>query len=196
MRAFVTENGLKRRINTDKIRINVQLVHNIPTKKDVRILLDRSEVDAYYNSAKNGCDNASGPNEKLQSKVHQTMCLRRSKLKSQNAPTIPSEPERKTNHLALSTNRKLVVALPHYKVGDVVWCKLKGSPNWPAKVKEIYGKHNQMLKLVWFNDNRLSAVHQGQVSKFCPSSIVTNTTDDIGVVTAIKEAIHYLISKM
>lgn len=112
------------------------------------------------------------------------------------APIIPSTPDQQSNQLALSTNRKLV-ALPRFKEGDVVWCKLKGWSKWPAIVREICGKHNQMVKLYWFNDYRVSTVHQGQLSKFTPSSLepVLKRTKNNVLESAMKEATIYLMSK-
>lgn len=59
-----------------------------------------------------------------------------------------------------------VVAMVSFKVGDVVWCKLKGHPIWPAKVKDISGKNNQQFTIVWFKDYRISKVHRNQLSSF------------------------------
>lgn len=58
------------------------------------------------------------------------------------------------------------IALMEFQTDDLVWCKLKGHPSWPAKVLNVYGKNRQMLEVYWFKDYRSSKVHKGQCKPF------------------------------
>lgn len=85
----------------------------------------------------------------------------------------------------------MAVANVGAKIGDVVWCQLKGWPKWPARIKSVYGIHGQMMEIVWFNDYRVSKVHKGQTSKF---GVEPYDEDNLGLKTAIKEAVLYIKS--
>lgn len=88
------------------------------------------------------------------------------------------------------------VAKPDYAIGEVVWAKIKGFPNWPAKVVQVYGSMNQMVEVFWFNDYRKTRMHKGQICKFHSNFEVFSPQFDkhIGLQTAIKEALIYLSS--
>lgn len=78
------------------------------------------------------------------------------------------------------------VAVIPFKVGDVVWCQLRGHPIWPAQVKEIIDNY---ATIVWFNDYRTSKVHRTQLSLF--NYMPTFTKKNVKQETAIKEALLY-----
>lgn len=84
------------------------------------------------------------------------------------------------------------LALIQFKVGDAVWCKLKGHPEWPAKIKDISGKNNQYVTIIWFNDYRSSKVHKGQLKPF--KHVPAFEPKNIKQATAIKEALFYISS--
>lgn len=86
-----------------------------------------------------------------------------------------------------------VPAIIDFKIDEVVWCHLKGFPTWPAKILEIYGKKNQMVRLFWFNDYRSTSVHKGQLLKF--GNYNYQSSGNISLDTAIKEALIYKISR-
>lgn len=85
------------------------------------------------------------------------------------------------------------VALIQFRVGDVVWCKLKGFPKWPAKIKEICDQNNNYITIVWFNDYRITKVHRGQLAEFknVPDAILSKTKKNVRLEKAVKEAMIY-----
>lgn len=87
------------------------------------------------------------------------------------------------------------VALMDFKVGEVIWAKMRGYPAWPAKIERIYGANHQMVEIFWFNDYRRSKILKAQCSKF-HSEFETNSkifNKHIGLETAAKEAMIYAI---
>lgn len=87
----------------------------------------------------------------------------------------------------------LFIAEIDFRIGDVIWAKLKGSPYWPAKVERIYGAKNQMMEVLWFNDCRRSKIFKTQgecfLKNFEKNSKFFKT--HIGLETAAKEAVMF-----
>lgn len=100
--------------------------------------------------------------------------------------------------LQIGTNTCTTVAKNQFAVGEVVLAKIKGSPLWPSTVTGFYGKHNQMVRIQWFNDYRTSGVHKGQLTKFSKCKY-TSVSADIAknpfLEAAIKEALIFLRAK-
>lgn len=86
------------------------------------------------------------------------------------------------------------ICLAPFKVGEVVWAKMRGYPCWPAKVENIYGARMHMARVYWFNDYRKSPMHIGALSKFFVNftEFAKHKDSHIGLETAIKEALIYL----
>lgn len=166
------------------------------TRKNVVIKLDRLTEQQIAL--------ACNPPKNEQMNVDHTRCLRSSKSKGESVQLIPTK---QLKPLVPAANRKSgkkddqaypyftsnrTVAKIQFKINDVVWCKLKGHPKWPAKVDEICGKNGQLIKLTWFNDYRMSQVNRGQVSKFnTVESIPVEVKKNMKLQKAIKEAIIY-----
>lgn len=96
---------------------------------------------------------------------------------------------------SLPTN---IVAKIDFKVGDVVWAKIRGCPFWPAKIERIYGVKLQMIEILWFNDYRRSKVYRTQIESFLPNFRKNSKffKEKVGLETAAKEAVLYMTSKM
>lgn len=84
------------------------------------------------------------------------------------------------------------------QMNEVVWAKISGYPEWPAKVDRIYGIRNQMCEIVWFNDYRRTKLHKGQLKNFVSDfeNHRSNIPNYIGLEAAIKEALMYLASQL
>lgn len=85
------------------------------------------------------------------------------------------------------------VAVPEFKVGEIVWAKLRGWPHWPAKLLAIESKR---YEIYWFNDYRKSKVFRSQLFKFHDhfSTFSQKFGSSIGLETAAKEALLYSTS--
>lgn len=85
-----------------------------------------------------------------------------------------------------------------FKVGEVIWGKIRGSVHWPAIITGIiHGKRCQRFELLWFNNYLKTIVFRSQLFKFESNinefSKMFPTT--IGLETAAKEALIFLASK-
>lgn len=49
-----------------------------------------------------------------------------------------------------------------FRIGEVVWAKIKGFPAWPAKIKSVVS--SKMILVVWFNDYRVTKVYNSSSS--------------------------------
>lgn len=91
------------------------------------------------------------------------------------------------------TNKKTIAVLP-FKIGEVVWCKIRGSSHWPAK---ILSYDNRKFDVFWFNDYRRSKVFTSQLFKFGKyfNEFAKKFNSSIRLETAAKEALLYLGQK-
>lgn len=204
--SFVTEGKTTRRVDlSEKIHITCYCLENQPVqqdspKKKVCIVLDRltaNEIDMACNPSKYVIRTKTiSSNVKVSVNANQQRCLRSLKFRGDTQSNQHVLPAKRTSGEKVDPGRfdspQKTVAINEFKINDVVWCKLKGHPKWPAIVKKIYGKSNQMIQLYWFNDYRMSAVHRAQVSKFTTEPF---NTENGKLVTAIKEAVLYIRSK-
>lgn len=85
----------------------------------------------------------------------------------------------------------------YFKVGEVVWAKLRGFPSWPARIEKIVGDKKQTMEIYWFNDYRKSKVFRSQIFNFHDnySKFAKEFENHIGLETAAKEALIFLVSK-
>lgn len=90
---------------------------------------------------------------------------------------------------------KKVVALPDFKVNEVVWGKIRGFVAWPAKIIEI---NNKQYSVHWFNDYRTSKLYKSQLLNFYQNfeKCAENFDKKIGLKTAAQEAMMYLANPM
>lgn len=75
-----------------------------------------------------------------------------------------------------------------FSMGDIVWGKIKGFYNWPAK---IVGFSEEKVTIRWFNDYRYSSVFKSQICKFEEHCITFSkkAKSSPALETAIKEAL-------
>lgn len=85
------------------------------------------------------------------------------------------------------------IAIVDFKIGEVVWAKIRGFPYWPAKIENISGQKKQIFRIYWFNDYRTSKVFKSQIFKFHKNfeEHAKNFNTHIGVETAAREALMY-----
>lgn len=90
----------------------------------------------------------------------------------------------------LQPNQHAIVKV-EFRIGEVVWAKIRGFPAWPAKIKAITS--SKMVLVVWFNDYRVTKVYKTQLSKFLINfdSFAKNFENSIGLKTAAREALMY-----
>lgn len=94
-------------------------------------------------------------------------------------------------------NQSKVVSTEFFRVGQVVWAKLRGFPCWPAKIERIGGEKKQFIEIFWFNDYRRSKVFRSQIFDFHTHFVqfAAEFENHIGLETAAKEALIYLSQK-
>lgn len=94
------------------------------------------------------------------------------------------------------SNEKVeTVAEIDFKIGEIVWAKIKGFPHWPAEIVTFHS--NKMLEVVWFNDYRKTKLYKTQLFKFLTNfeTFSTNFDNAVGLQTAAKEAMISYMSK-
>lgn len=130
--------------------------------------------------------------------------------KQKNDTNIISQPTNSTvdvqcNIASTSIDTKgksscLTLAKPDFKINDIVWGKIKGSPHWPAKIDRITATSNGLImyELVWYNDYRRTKVNRLQVFNFLDNfeKFAKRFGDIIGLKTAGFEAMYEYRRKM
>lgn len=83
-----------------------------------------------------------------------------------------------------------VVAKIDFRINEIIWCKIRGYPAWPCKIKTFV---KNMAIVVWFNDYRTTKVYKTQLQKFLINfdTHAQNFDDNIGLKTAAQEALLY-----
>lgn len=83
-----------------------------------------------------------------------------------------------------------VVARIDFKVNEVIWCKIRGYPSWPCKIKTFV---KNMVIVVWFNDYRITKVYRTQLQKFLVNfdTNAKNFDNNIVLKTAAREALLF-----
>lgn len=75
-----------------------------------------------------------------------------------------SKKRRKLNNgAAMSLPSNVDLALVDFKIGEVVWAKIKGFPHWPCIIRNFDKK---MVLVQWYNDYRSTKVYRTQLFKF------------------------------
>lgn len=81
--------------------------------------------------------------------------------------------EKKPIDLEQSQSSKLhphsnnAVAVPEFKLDEVIWSKLRGWPHWPARILSF---EENKIEIYWFNDYRTSKVFKSALFKFDSSN--------------------------
>lgn len=80
------------------------------------------------------------------------------------------------------------VATISFKIGDIVWAKIKGFVAWPARIVSISSK---MAVVFWLNDYRSTKVYQTQIFKFLErfDEFSKRFSDTVGLETAAREGL-------
>lgn len=75
-----------------------------------------------------------------------------------------------------------------FKIGEIVWAKIKGFPHWPCVIRAF---HKNMAIVFWFNDYRQTKIYRTQLFKFLPNFDTFSKlfSQKIGLETAAKEAL-------
>lgn len=84
---------------------------------------------------------------------------------------------------------KTDIAKIDFQVGEIVWAKIKGSPEWPAEI--ISFSSSKMVVVRWYNDYRVTKMYRGQLFKFLINfdMFAKNFDVNIGLKTAAQEAL-------
>lgn len=61
-------------------------------------------------------------------------------------------------------NNENAVSTINFKVGDIVWAKIKGHPHWPAEIKSMPSE--RFAVVYWFNDYRTTKISRNQLFTF------------------------------
>lgn len=81
------------------------------------------------------------------------------------------------------------VSVLEFELNEVIWAKIKGFTEWPAK---IVGIEKNKYEIFWFNDYRRSKVFRSQIKKFNNENFEKFSKNKrLGLEAAIKEAILY-----
>lgn len=76
-----------------------------------------------------------------------------------------------------------------FHINEIVWCKIKGCPHWPAQILAF--PSNKMALVKWFNDYRQTKVYRTQLFKFLANfdQYALRFDDVVGLKTASREAL-------
>lgn len=169
------------------------------TSKNVEIVSKRlalgvhKKAESCFNSNKISVQSGSrittrSKNQKLNEKIIKTANYgeKNSKQPVQKVEILCTQPSQKPT--------VKTIAKFEFKIGEAVWCKLKGSSHWPARIISFDGRRYDVY---WFNDYRQSKVYHSQLFKFEPNiHEFSKKFEKIqGLETAAKEALIYLSQK-
>lgn len=84
--------------------------------------------------------------------------------------------------------REDVIAQMDFKIGEIVWAKIKGHPHWPCVIKAF---NKKMVIVLWYNDYRQTKIYKTQLFKFLKNFDQFSKLFDqrVGLETAAKEAL-------
>lgn len=95
------------------------------------------------------------------------------------------------NGVSLAANPPVVLTIAPmiFKLGEVVWAKIKGSVHWPARIKSF--PSNKMVTVVWFNDYRTTKIYRTQIFKYLLNfdTYAKNFDRVVGLEKAAKEGL-------
>lgn len=84
--------------------------------------------------------------------------------------------------------REDVIAHMDFKIGEIVWAKIKGHPHWPCVIKAFDKK---MVIVLWYNDYRQTKIYITQLFKFLKNfdNFSKLFNQRVGLETAAREAL-------
>lgn len=154
-----------------------------------------------------GNSNASSSREKTTSKIislkrkSETVIMTRSKKqkmmnedgmhKTDEIQRSETKNSKSLQDIEKKTQPTKTIATLSFRIGEIVWCKVRGSWHWPAKVLSFDGRRYEVY---WFNDYRRSKVFLSQLFKFEQNfrQFSVRFSSVVGLETAAKEALIYL----
>lgn len=82
-----------------------------------------------------------------------------------------------------------VVAKIEFRVGEIVWARIKGFPHWPAQVRSFPSA--KMVDVFWLNDYRKTRIYRTQMWKFLINfdEFSKRFNDTVGLEAAAKEGL-------
>lgn len=60
----------------------------------------------------------------------------------------------------------MVIATQPFKVGEVIWGKIRGWNHWHCKIITILPRR---YEVIWYNDFRVTKLYRSQIYKFVPN---------------------------
>lgn len=175
------------KIKSDKIQINEKITVNGQTngkrKNEIRSSEQISKKKKLTkNTVIESIDILEDENDEIgQANVNEEEANKTSK----NDVTLPSVDEQSSGDQSL--------AIMPFSVGEVIWGKIRGWPNWPAKVIRI--ESNGRYEVEWFNDYRTTKLYKSQILKFYSNHFdlyASKCSTTVGLKIAIKEALIYI----
>lgn len=87
------------------------------------------------------------------------------------------------------------VSAVSYRIGEVVWAKIRGSPHCPARINWLNGRYTEVT---WFNDYRRTKVFRTQLFKFLQhfDQFAGRFNDTVGLKAAAQEGLIYFGNTM
>lgn len=187
--------------DTKKTKLTAELELNESTVSETLIASTEIPKACVVEASKRKLDHVDGRYAKRRKLPALTDCNMTAKLKSNECAF--SETQSSSN--AIETTATQIAPLESieltssntqmmkidFKVGEVVWAKIRGHPHWPAKIKSF--SSSKMAIVVWFNDYRVTKIYRTQLFKFLNNfdSFAKNFDNTIGLKTAAQEALMF-----
>lgn len=165
--------------------------------------IDDGQCEIHYESNNSQAEKKSpNDNQKGKSKNIDTSSLKQDQFaktlaisstsQSSNVPAdvpVGNDSDQMAIPAANSLPTSTVVAQVQFKVGEIVWARIKGYPSWSARI--ISFPSNKMAWVTWFNDYRKTKLYRTQLYKFLLNfdEFAKRFKDSVGLETAAKEAL-------
>lgn len=114
---------------------------------------------------------------------------------SQNVKKAASEETGTSNSSTINgLNRSMAISTQPFKVGEVIWGKIRGWPHWPGKIVHVFP---QQFEVIWYNDFRVTKLYRSQIYKFAANlQIFAEKLDTtIGLREAAEQAMQDLMKR-
>lgn len=100
---------------------------------------------------------------------------------------VAENPDERSSQTSVDATKS--VSKIDFKVKEIVWAKIKGSPHWPAEILAFTSA--KMVLVKWFNDYRTTKIYRTQLYKFLTNfdEFAKRFDDTIGLRTAANEAL-------
>lgn len=173
----------KRKMSIDQ-KVNACISERVTRSKTKILKSNISNINENETSKAKAAEKVSEPDQNLKNKKD---------LASNDDPKLNIAKEPKN----IDEKLKIIAVQIKYKVGEVVWAKIRGFPGWPARIEDIFGGKRQMFRIFWFNDYRYSNVYINQIFKFHSyfEQFSKPFNSHIGLETAAREALMYIAAE-